>query len=82
MKSWLQTETVDTAECSAGVFEVMRKKKETKEAKNRMGTEDERLCRVEQMPESEEAEDRKRNNLIDSKCCLADKEPRFSRENI
>lgn len=30
MKSWLQTETVDTAECSAGVFEVMRKKKETR----------------------------------------------------
>lgn len=53
MKSWLQTESVDTAECSADVFEVMRKKKETKEAKNRMGTEDERLCRAEQTPEGD-----------------------------
>lgn len=56
MKSWLQTETVDTAECSAGVFEVMRKKKkkkETKEARNRMRTEDERLCRAEQTPEGD-----------------------------
>lgn len=50
MKSWLQTKTVDTAECSAGEFEVMRKKKKKE---TRMGTEDERLRRAEQTPEGD-----------------------------